>query len=146
MVRFQLNREKAQKWDKKICLEIRNVVEKIYMDASQNIPQQDDHAHFQVNGPSGQHTVDFGTNSCSCRKWDLTDIHCHHAVCDIWCKHQDPMYYVSPYYEVDTYKRCFAHAIVPIIGPDLWPKRELTPLLPPVYIEKVGRTTKLRRR
>lgn len=119
MVRFQLNREKAEKWHNKICPKIRNVLAKIYMDAAQNIPQQADHTQFQVNGPSGQHTVDFGTNSCSCRKWDLTGIPCQHAVCAIWCKHQDPMDYVDPYYEVDTYKRCYEHTIFPITGSDL---------------------------
>ncbi|XP_073137263.1 uncharacterized protein [Henckelia pumila] len=146
MVRFQLNREKAQKLDNKICPKIRNVVAKIYMDAAQNIPQQADDTQFQVNGPSGQHTVDFGTNSCSCRKWDLTGIPCQHAVCAIWCKHQDPMDYVNPYYEVDRYNRCYEHAILPITGLDLWPECELVPPLPPVYTKKVGRPCKLRRR
>ncbi|XP_042396774.1 uncharacterized protein LOC121986915 [Zingiber officinale] len=146
MVRFQLNRDKAEKWDKGICPKIINVLAKIYIEAAQHSPLQADSMHFQIHGPSGQHTVNFSTNSCSCRKWDLIGIPCPHAVCALWCKHQDPLQYVSPYYTVEAYKRCYENAILPITGPDLWPKCELSPPLPPMYTKKVDRPAKLRRR
>ncbi|XP_073119930.1 uncharacterized protein [Henckelia pumila] len=121
MVRFQLNREKAKKWDNKICPNIKKVLANIYMDAAQHSPMQADSSHFQINGPSGQHTVDFATNSCSCRKWDLTGIPCQHA-------------------------KCYEKSVLPVTGADLWPECALPSPLPPVYTEKVGRPAKLRRR
>ncbi|XP_073152770.1 uncharacterized protein [Henckelia pumila] len=146
MVRFQVNREMAEKCDEKLCPKIKKVLAKIYMYAARNFPMQADNTHFQIMGQDEQHTVDLGSRSCSCRKLDLTGIPCQHAVCAIWCNNGDPEDYVHRYYWIETYKRCYEKLILPINGPELWPECELPPPLPPVYLEKVGRPAKLRRR
>ncbi|XP_073269882.1 uncharacterized protein [Primulina huaijiensis] len=105
-----------------------------------------DETHFQITGLHQQHFVDLCRMTCSCRKWDLTGIPCEHAVCAIWCKQENPEAYVHRFYSVLKYKQCYSRFIMPINGPALWPECQLTPPLPPIYKEKVGRPAKLRRR
>ncbi|XP_075500544.1 uncharacterized protein LOC142539155 [Primulina tabacum] len=149
MGRFQKNRERANKWNGRICSKIKDVLAKIYVEAIRYSPMKSDEMHYQItrsDDKRDQHSVDLFNRSCSCRKYDLTGIPCKHAVCAIWCKKDDPEAYVHPYYLVETYRRCYAARIMPVNGPDLWPPCDLVPPLPPVYIQKVGRPAKLRRR
>ncbi|XP_073128435.1 uncharacterized protein [Henckelia pumila] len=77
----------------------------------------------------------------------LTGIPCKHAVCALWCKHEDAEAFVSHYYTTEAYKKCYWRSIMPMNGPDLWPDCEFLPPLPPIYNKnKAGRPAKLRRR
>ncbi|XP_075481378.1 uncharacterized protein LOC142522108 [Primulina tabacum] len=146
MVRFQTNREKAEKWDGVMCPKIKVVLAKNSKEAAVFSPLMADETHFQITGLHQQHSVDLCRMTCSCRKWDLTGIPCAHAVCAIWCKQENPEDYVHRFYSVLKYKQCYSRSIMPINGPALWPECQFTPPLPPIYKEKVGRPAKLRRR
>ncbi|XP_073126653.1 uncharacterized protein [Henckelia pumila] len=146
MVRFQKNRAKAEKWNGVICPKIKAVLSKYYLEASGYSLMMSDETHYHISGPDQQHSVDLSRMTCSCRKWDLTGIPCSHAICAIWCNRKDPESYVHRYYSVETYKRSYSRPIMPTNGPDLWPACHLTPPLPPLFKEKVGRPAKLRRR
>lgn len=149
MGRFQKNRERAEKWNFRICSKIKDLLSKIYVQAIKYSPMKSDEMHYQITRSDDrhdQHSVDLSRRSCSCRKYDLTGIPCKHAVCAIWCKKDDPEAYVHPFYLVETYRRCNASRIMSVNGPDLWPQCYLPPPLPPRYEEKVGRPEKLRRR
>lgn len=127
MTRFQVNREKADKWKSRICPKIRDVLSKIYVDAAQYSLMKSDEMHYQItmsDDRRDQHSVDLSRKSCSCRKYDLTCNPCKHAVCVIW---------VHSYYMVKTYRICYELAIMPVNGPNLWPASNLAPPLPPVY-------------
>ncbi|XP_073119764.1 uncharacterized protein [Henckelia pumila] len=143
MVRFQLNRSKAEKWDGAICPKIKVVMAKNCKDATTFRPMMADEMHFQISGPRNQHSVDLSKMSCSCRRWEMTGIPCPHAICAMWCKRENPEAYVHRYYSIEAYKRCYARSIMPINGPELWPSCDLIPPLPPVYKERVGRPAKL---
>ncbi|KAG8374214.1 hypothetical protein BUALT_Bualt11G0107800 [Buddleja alternifolia] len=148
MTRLQLNREKAEKWDSAICPKIRTLLIKNMKDAGECIPIRSDEWNFQIVGPFDQYTVNVKEMSCSCRRWELTGIPCRHAISAIWCRNENPEMYVHKYYNVEEYKKCYEKPIMPINGPDLWPKCQLVPPLPPKYDEKadVGRPQKQRRR
>ncbi|XP_075520701.1 uncharacterized protein LOC142553992 isoform X2 [Primulina tabacum] len=146
MVRFQTNREKAEKWDGVMCPKIKVVLAKNSKEAAVFSPLMADETHFHITGLHQQHSVDLCRMTCSCRKWDLTGIPCAHAVCAIWCKQENPEAYVHRFYSVLKYKQCYSRSIMPINGPALWPECQLTPPLPPIYKEKVGRPAKLKRR
>ncbi|XP_075515855.1 uncharacterized protein LOC142550663 [Primulina tabacum] len=149
MVRFQKNRERANKWNGRICSKIKDVLAEIYVEAIRYSPMKSDEMHYQITRSDDrcdQHSVDLLNRSCSCRKYDLTGIPCKHAICAIWCKKDDPEACVHPYYLVETYRRCYAARIMSVNGPDLWPPCYLVSPLPPVYIQNVGRHAKLRRR
>ncbi|KAG6491634.1 hypothetical protein ZIOFF_046569 [Zingiber officinale] len=149
MRRFQLNREKAEKWNTRNYPRIRAILAKISLEAAKLIPMKSDDMHFQIKATSSQeqHTVDLSTNSCSCRQWDLTGIPCKHALCALWCKHEDVEAFVSHYYKNEACKKCYSRSIMSINGPDLWPDCVFPPPLPPAYNKnKAGRPAKLRRR
>ncbi|XP_073119875.1 uncharacterized protein [Henckelia pumila] len=149
MLRFQLNREKAEKWNTRICPKIRVILQKNFLEGAKQIPMKSDDMNFQVKASNSQeqYTVDLSKKSCSCRHWDLTGIPCKHAICALWFKHEDAETYVSHYYTTECYKICYSRSILPMNGPNLWPDCDFPPPLPPVYKKnKAGRPAKLRRR
>ncbi|XP_042460517.1 uncharacterized protein LOC122044034 [Zingiber officinale] len=149
MRRFQLNREKAEKWNTRNCPRIRAILAKISLEAIKLIPMKSYDMHFQIKATNSQeqHIVDISTNSCSCRQWDLTGIPCKHALCALWCKHEDVEAFVSHYYKTEAYKKYYSRSIMSINVPDLWPDCLFPPPLPPVNNKnKAGKPTKLRRR
>lgn len=122
MAIYQVNREKAGKWKSRICLKIRDVLAKIFVDAAGYYPMKSNEMHYQItklDDRRDQHSVDLSSRSCSCRKYDLTGILCKHAVCAIWCKKEDPEAYVHSYYTVETYIRCYSLPIMFMNGPDV---------------------------
>ncbi|XP_042472486.1 uncharacterized protein LOC122055169 [Zingiber officinale] len=118
MRRFQLNREKVEKWNIRNCPRIRAILVKISLEVAKLIPMKSDDMHFQIKATSSQeqHTVDLSTNSYSYRQWDLTDTEA----------------FVSHYYKTEAYKKCYSRSIMPINGPDLWLDFVFPPPLPPV--------------
>ncbi|XP_051152715.1 uncharacterized protein LOC127266501 [Andrographis paniculata] len=139
MVRMQLNREKAEKWDDTLCPKIMKIMKKMMDEASEFIPMRSDDWNFQITGSFDQYTVNVKDRTCSCRKWDLTDIPCKHAVSVIWCRGEDPLAYVHKCYFVSTYKKSYAYPILPLSGLDLWEKTVKEAPLPPVEKKNVGR-------
>ncbi|XP_076913319.1 uncharacterized protein LOC143571895 [Bidens hawaiensis] len=67
--------------------------------------------HYQVTGPNGdQCVVNMTTNTCACRRWEVTGIPCRHVVASIWVKaaHDTtvgrPETFVNPIYTMDRWK------------------------------------------
>ncbi|GAA0171875.1 hypothetical protein LIER_25811 [Lithospermum erythrorhizon] len=78
MVRMQLNRDKVDKWEGKLCPKPRARLLKNVKEASGCMPTKSDKAHFQVyfGSTSNQCVVDLEKRIYSCRKWQLTGIPC----------------------------------------------------------------------
>ncbi|KAG8366267.1 hypothetical protein BUALT_Bualt17G0058600 [Buddleja alternifolia] len=121
MLRIQLNREKAGKWESAICPKIRDLLIKNMKQAGECIPM---------------------------RRWELTGIPCSQAISAICCRNENPKIYVHKVYTVDAYKKCYEKAVPPVNGPELWPLSQLEPPLPPKYkkVVDLGRPQRLRRR
>ncbi|KAK4410830.1 hypothetical protein Sango_0156000 [Sesamum angolense] len=82
---------------------------------------------------------EFKKFSCSCRKWDLTGIPCNHAMSAICSQVLDPEDFVNPCYSVQTFKKVYRYAIMPVNGPKLWAQTGNIPPLPPNFGRKAGR-------
>ncbi|XP_073138763.1 uncharacterized protein [Henckelia pumila] len=54
MRRFQLNREKAEKWHTRNCPRIRAILAKISLEAAKLIPMKSDDMHFQIKATNSQ--------------------------------------------------------------------------------------------
>ncbi|KAL3632957.1 hypothetical protein CASFOL_025941 [Castilleja foliolosa] len=146
MTRMDTNREHAKKWDTAICPRIKKILDKNGKQAAELIPMRSDDWKFQITGANEQYNVNVLETSCTCRRWNLTGIPCRHAVSAIWCRKEDPIWYVNKFYIVDTYKKAYSGSIMGINGPELWPIIDLPPALPPHVLKKSGRPKKLRRR
>ncbi|KAL0382960.1 UNVERIFIED_CONTAM: 60S ribosomal protein L39-1 [Sesamum calycinum] len=83
--------------------------------------------------------------SCSCRKWDLTDIPCHHAMGAICSQVLDPEDFLNLCYNVQTFKRVYQYAIMPVNDPKLWAQTGNILPIPPNIGRKTGRTSRVRR-
>ncbi|CAA0818510.1 MuDR family transposase [Striga hermonthica] len=114
--------------------------------AEELIHMRSDEWNFQIMGPFEQHTVDVLGRSCSCRKWELTGLPCKHAISAIWCRKEEPGWYVDHLYTVETYRKAYELPILGINGPDLWPNVELPLPIPPVIVKRPGRPKKVKRR
>ncbi|GAA0167716.1 hypothetical protein LIER_22587 [Lithospermum erythrorhizon] len=112
LVRMQLNRDKAEKWEGKLCPKPR--------------------AKLLTNLCD----VDLEKRQCSCRKWKLTDIPCKHACAVIKLNGDYVEDFVDECYIVGTYKKVYAPAIQLMAGPELWPQTGRQGPLPPPMIQK----------
>ncbi|KAL0329380.1 UNVERIFIED_CONTAM: hypothetical protein Sradi_4924700 [Sesamum radiatum] len=84
--------------------------------------------------------------TCTCRIWQLSGIPCKHACSAIFNQNLQPEDMVHPYYNVDTYKQVYEHAILPISGQTLWNETGLVPPLPPNFGRGSGRPAGARNR
>lgn len=94
------------------------------------------------------YNVEFESETCTCRLWQLTGVPCLHAVSALARAGEDPYMYVSKHYEVDTYHKVYESAIYGINGADLWGNSMYIPPLPPNFGKKNkgGRPGKARRK
>ncbi|KAL2251025.1 UNVERIFIED_CONTAM: hypothetical protein Sindi_2224800 [Sesamum indicum] len=148
MRRMQENRNKcAAKWKKRLCPKIQKILQKQINKISDCIPIKADDQHYQVSCFDGsQHAVDLGSRSCSCRRWQLSGIPCKHGCCAIYFQKLDPVDYVNECYSVETYKKVYAPAILPMSHETLWHETSIIPPLPPNFGRGPGRPKKARRR
>ncbi|KAG8387629.1 hypothetical protein BUALT_Bualt02G0041000 [Buddleja alternifolia] len=142
MTRLLENRDKARKrWQGRLrlCPRIRKIVDRHMDKTSDCIPIKSDDLHYKVECYDLQRfTVDLHNHTCSCRKWELTGIPCHHAISAICRQKLDPEDFVHVAYTVDTYLKVYEHSILPVNGPRLWAKTFFIPPMPPNFERSVG--------
>ncbi|KAL0342265.1 UNVERIFIED_CONTAM: hypothetical protein Scaly_1889100 [Sesamum calycinum] len=135
MRRLQENREKAsKKWKDTLCPKIKKLLQKNVDKIGDCIPIKANDRHYQISCYDGnQYSVDLEMRTCTCRIWQLSGIPCKHACSAIFNQNLQPEDMVHPYYNVDTYKQVYEHAILPISGQTLWNETGLVPPLPPNF-------------
>ncbi|XP_050216383.1 uncharacterized protein LOC126667453 [Mercurialis annua] len=88
---------------------------------------------YQVFGFDGQFVVDKGEFTCSCRRWQLTGIPCHHAIAAMNENNEDPQKFMDDCYRISTYLDTYSHLLNPTNGKELWPKSNDPPVIPPPH-------------
>ncbi|XP_070007025.1 uncharacterized protein [Nicotiana sylvestris] len=139
MARINSNREKAEKWNLgDICPTIKKALAKTMKDAASYIPKKSNTWNYEVIGPMEGDTwvVDLYNKTCGRKKWELSGIPCKHAISAIWLKKDEVLDYVDDCYKVETYRKIYEVSILPMNGPDLWPKSQNSSPLPPSYLKK----------
>ncbi|KAL4346539.1 hypothetical protein GQ457_17G009030 [Hibiscus cannabinus] len=103
-------------------------------------------------GFEDQHAVDLEAQTCSCRKWDLTDVYfvgipCIHVasvILHIGARSED---FVNPCYTKETQLKIYSHMVKPLRGPKQWSHYQTDePILPPVIRRPIGRSQIKRRK
>ncbi|KAL0392600.1 UNVERIFIED_CONTAM: hypothetical protein Sradi_2482800 [Sesamum radiatum] len=147
MRRLQENREKASKNGNTLCPKIKKLLQKNVDKIGDCIPIKANDRHYQISCYDGnQYSVDLEMRTCTCRIWQLSGIPCKHACSAIFNQNLQPEDMVHPYYNVDTYKQVYEHAILPISGQTLWNETGLVPPLPPNFGRGPGRPAGARNR
>ena len=150
MQRMQKNRDLAkEKWQTyPYCPRILHIMQKNVDRAPDCFPFKSNDDLYEVSCPYGdQYAVNIKEQTCSCRKWELTGIPCPHAIAALWMAKKDPLLYVSKWYTVETYMKCYEGSVCPMNGESEWGLTDVGEgPLPPLYGRAPGRAKKLRRR
>ncbi|XP_020549562.1 uncharacterized protein LOC110011996 [Sesamum indicum] len=148
ITRMQQLRDRAERlWEgRKLCPRIKKIVDNNLKKAADCIPVKSDDIHYEVQCFDGaRYTVDLKEKTCSCRSWDLTGIPCNHAMSAISAQVLDPDDFVHKCYNVDTFCKVYAPAIMPLDGLEMWEKAGYIPPVPPNFGRKKGRPARARR-
>ncbi|GJV89777.1 mutator type transposase [Tanacetum coccineum] len=109
---------------------------------------------YQVIRPyKDQYVVNMDRRVCSCRKWELTEIPCKHAVAAIYNMYENsagvgiPEQWVHAAYRLETWAHVYSFKVNPCNGRDMWPVVESrTVIIPPLYKPLIGRPPKKRKK
>ncbi|VFQ83552.1 unnamed protein product [Cuscuta campestris] len=132
-----------------LCPKIRAKVAQNTEHAHMFIPTFSGGSKYQVEGPGGlQYVVDLATQTCGCRRWDLTGTPCSHAIACILDNNEDPDLYTDKQYLVSNYLQLYSHYINPVNMMEMWPNDEDgTPIIPPADPpKKKGKKQRARRK
>ncbi|XP_076929090.1 uncharacterized protein LOC143593307 [Bidens hawaiensis] len=143
--------------DKSSCLltpYATSIMESVKKEANRYTVHWNGKEHYQVTGPNGdQCVVNMRTNTCACRRWEVTGIPCRHVVASIWVKaaHDPnvgkPESFVNPIYTMERWKDVYSYKVYPINGMSMWPKSHVpTPITAPKYHKPIGRPKKSRKK
>ena len=79
------------------------------------------HTKFEEKNGLESFTMDLAESKCSCRKWDITNIPCAHAISYIlFFNREEAKKYVHDCYKVTTYQVYYEPFIDPIYGQNMW--------------------------
>ncbi|XP_027150478.1 uncharacterized protein LOC113769337 [Coffea eugenioides] len=120
---MQQNRDLARsRWkDNAYCPRIVDRIQKRMQKATQCFPFKSSDDLYEVSCPYGDHyAVNIKEQSCSCRRWKLTGISCPHAIPALWSAKKDPMQFVSSWYIVEKYLKCYDGCVSPMSGERNW--------------------------
>ena len=133
----------------KLIGKILNSVVKEMNDKSRNLNYKLHKSHPFIGEVSGvnkdlkvwRHVVDLKAHECSCRKWQMRDIPCSHAINYIGSRRElDLEDFVSPYYSVQMFKAAYATWVPGLPDKSLWKKVNMGfKLLPPILKRAAGR-------
>ncbi|KAL8536482.1 hypothetical protein ACS0TY_011909 [Phlomoides rotata] len=146
MTRFQKCRDRANtKWEGRYPPKIRQILVKNMEMVGDCIPIKSNNRFYQIEFFDGkQFAVDLGMRTCSCSSWNLSGIPCNHAISAITNENLDPEDFLDDCYNIETYKRVYAPAILPIAGQTEWAPTLFIPPMPPNFGKKLGRPSSSR--
>ncbi|KAL7251512.1 hypothetical protein ACSBR1_013363 [Camellia fascicularis] len=144
MVRIHECRDNMLKYKWPICEKIQCKVEKRKLKSRVWTPTRSGGAKFEVRHGGDGYVVNLENRTCTCLKWDLTEIPCPHGVTAIFFQNERVEDYVYAYFKKETFLRTYKALINPMNGPDLWPKTGCDLLLPPKLKRPTGRPFKHR--
>jgi hypothetical protein len=147
MVRFDEKREGGKKaaWEITPFYAERLELNKTW--ARNCVPQRADEGLWQV--ASGDHTyeLNLATRSCSCRRWDLSGLPCHHAVSAIYKTGEYPEDYVSQFYKKPFFLKCYRAVFYPMPQQHGWTRTDTEDIMPPSFKDhQKGRRQEKRRK
>ncbi|CAL2250436.1 unnamed protein product [Prunus armeniaca] len=123
MLRMVNRMAACDKWKHHVGRRIFKIIEKNKMRASQCIPRLYGEKMYQVSHMySGEFVVDLTATSCSCRRCDLCDIPCAHAISAIFHRDENPVEYVHECYKLETCIRSYEPIVHQIPSMDKWVK------------------------
>ena len=148
MQRMESKPKEAEKWTGRICPKIKKKLDKFTEWSNECIVKPAATKIFSVSSleMEQRYCVDFHTMTCSCKRWQLTGIPCHHAIA--CCRHDriNPESLVHSCYTIDTYLKAYSFSLVPLRGRVFWEKMGGAVIHPPLFTKVMGRPKKNRKK
>ena len=99
---------------------------------------------FEVECVGKRFAVNVKGRTCGCRKWDVTDIPCNHAISVILYHGGNPIDYLSHCYSKANYLKTYQPIIYHMPSQDQWPRSNQLIIEPPKSRVAPGRPRKVR--
>ena len=140
MDRFTSRRKMGARLDDCFGPKIRKKIEKLKGKIGECMAREASEWIYQVNTKfNKQFVVDLKNRTCSCRRWMLTGIPCHHAIAAIEMTNENVDSFVDKCYSKETFQKVYEPIIYPVLGPQLWPKTPSPDVVPPELTRLPGR-------
>ncbi|XP_004309596.1 PREDICTED: uncharacterized protein LOC101298563 [Fragaria vesca subsp. vesca] len=146
MVRNANRRVACEKWEDVVGPRIKKMLDKVGQRATQYRAHIGGEFVFQVTGfgeNGSQHAIDLGLHTCTCKRWQLSDILCVHVICCKRFNKQEAVLYCHDYLMCTTYMQAYTPVINLIAGEDDWEPVDY-PIAPPSFNKLLGRPRKKR--
>lgn len=144
MARIRRSREKMLKHEGTICPRIVLKLEENEKESSKFGTHWSGGDKYEVSTPYSAYVVDLKEWTCSCRRFQLSGIPCHHASAAILYIKGKLEDYVHECYHTSTYLTTYNNILTPLNGKELWEKTKKTPLAAPIVHVQPGRKKKQR--
>lgn len=95
-----------------------------------------------LENPANKFGVNLKEHLCSCRRWELADLPCVHALLAIKSRNHKVDDYIPEYYRKPRYMEVYKHVIYHVNGSTLWVGTEYPDVQPPKYRKMSGRQKK----
>ena len=142
---LRTKREELESFTGPICPKVQKQLDK-FIELSNNcfISNSARAGVYLVDSCGRDYIVELLNNSCSCQRWNLTGIPCHHAIACMRQEKISPTTRVHPCYSVETYRKVYAHIFMPLRDESEWDRIVNCPTIgPPKYEKKVGRKRRI---
>ena len=136
----------GEEWQGPICPKIKKIITRNIEWANTCYAMPAGQGIFQVQDRDYRFIVDINMKTCDCRRWDLTRIPCSHAISCLRHERITPESVVPECYSSNSYLSAYGHNVWPCKDKSTWQKVGGNVILPPVYVKKVGRPPKSRKK
>jgi hypothetical protein len=148
MQRIETKNNDAAKWTGTICPKIMKKLDKFteWSAGAFVTPATNGLFHVSTGEFEKEYVVDFPTRTCTCNRWQISGIPCHHAIACCRADRIPPESLVHPCYTKETYLEAYGYNINPIRGKAFWEKVNGVHVFPPLYTKIMGRPKKNRKK
>jgi hypothetical protein len=146
--RIETKQRESQKWTERICPKIKKKLDKYFEWSNECRVTPASNYLYAVSSHEFEqdYSVDFNTRTCSCKRWQLSGIPCHHAIACCRKDRINPENLVHSCYTVDSYNKAYSFNLAPLRGRVFWEKVNGPKIHPPLYTKVMGRPKKNRRK
>ena len=143
---YKKQREVGEEWQGPICPKIKKIINRNIEWANTCYAMPAGQGIFQVQDRDYSFIVDTNMKTCDYRRWDLSGIPCSHAISCLRHERITPESVVPECYSSNSYLSAYGHNVWPCKDKSTWQKVGGNVILPPVYVKKVGRPPKSRKK
>ncbi|KAK1399127.1 SWIM-type domain-containing protein [Heracleum sosnowskyi] len=141
------NRNEANATSTRLTIKYEELLKKNYLLSVDLTVNPTNHIVFEVINGERKNIVDLSARNCTCKRFQMDQIPCAHAIAVFQKSNLDPYDYCSPYYTKETMVPAYKENVYPVGNKDNWQVPENVKSLivyPPEGRIRVGRPKKRR--